>query len=155
MKVKELFEMWLDKYVKPSVKIRSYNKYESVVKGYIIPLIGELKLIECNCEVMQDYVCQLLAINSNKSNTPLATNTIYGIVQVLKQGFKLAMELELIFKDPTLKIKLPQATEKEVLALTREEQKIIENYCLSNPKSNYMGIKISLYTGIRLRNQTE
>ena len=47
MKVKELFEMWLDKYVKPSVKIRTYNKYESVVNSYIIPVIGELKLSEC------------------------------------------------------------------------------------------------------------
>lgn len=150
MKVNELFEMWLDKYVKPTVKIRSYNKYESVVKGYIIPLIGELKLTECNCAVMQDYVCKLLSMNSVKSKSPLATNTIYGIVQVLKQGFKLALELELIIKDPTLKIKLPPATEKEVLALTREEQKIIENYCLSNPKTNYIGIIISLYTGIRL-----
>lgn len=150
MKVKELFEMWLDKYVKPSVKIRTYNKYESVVNSYIIPVIGELKLSECNCAVIQDYVCKLLGMNSFKSNKPLATNTVYGIVQVLKQGFKIALELEVIVKDPTLKIKLPQATEKEIQALTREEQKIIENYCLSNPKSNYIGIIISLYTGIRL-----
>ena len=150
MKVKELFELWLEKYIKPTVKIRTYNKYESVVKGYIIPLIGEVKLMECNCAVVQDYVCKLLGMNCIKSNTPLATNTIYGIVQVLKQGFKLALELELIIKDPTLKVKLPPATEKEVLALTREEQKSIENYCLSNPKSNYIGIIISLYTGIRL-----
>ena len=113
-------------------------------------MIGELTLSECNCEVMQDYICKLLNTNSFKTNTPLAINTIYGIVQVLKQGFKLALELELIIKDPTLKIKLPQAIEKEVLALTREEQKIIENYCLSNPKTNYIGIIISLYTGIRL-----
>ena len=150
MKVKELFEMWLNKYMKPSVKIRSFNKYESVVKDYINPLIGELDLVACNCAVIQDYVCKLINLNSSKTKTPLATNTIYGIVQVLKQGFKLALELELILKDPTLKIKLPSATEKEVLALTREEQKIIENYCLLNPKTNYIGIIISLYTGIRL-----
>ena len=150
MKVKKLFEMWLNKYVKPSVKIRTYNKYESVVNSYIIPVIGELELSECNCAFIQDYVCKLLNMNSFKSNKPLATNTVYGIVQVLKQGFKLALELEVIVKDPTLKIKLPQAIEKEIQALTREEQKIIENYCLSNPKSNYLGIIISLYTGIRL-----
>ena len=123
MKVKELFELWLEKYIKPTVKIRTYNKYESVAKGYIIPLIGEVKLMECNCAVVQDYVCKLLGMNCIKSNTPLATNTIYGIVQVLKQGFKLALELELIIKDPTLKVKLPPATEKKVLALTREEKK--------------------------------
>lgn len=150
MKIKELFEIWLMKYVKPSVKVRTYNKYESVVNGYIVPIIGEFKLSECNCSFMQDYICKLLNIKSIKSNNLLSINTIYGIVQVLKQGFKLALELELIIKDPTLKIKLPQAIEKEIQALTREEQKSIENYCLSNQKSNYIGIIISLYTGIRL-----
>ena len=150
MKVKELFELWLHKYVKPSVKIRTYIKYEMVVNSYIIPIIGELKITKCNCANMQDYVCKLLDMNSFKSNRPLATNTVCGIVQVLKQGFKLALELELISKDPTLKIKIPQTVEKEIQALTREEQKIIENYCLSNPKSNYIGVVITLYTGIRL-----
>ena len=52
MKVKELFEMWRVKYVKPSVKIRTYNNYEAVVNSYIIPVIGELKLSECNCAVI-------------------------------------------------------------------------------------------------------
>lgn len=35
MKIKELFKLWLDKYAKPSVKIRSFNKYEYIVKSYI------------------------------------------------------------------------------------------------------------------------
>lgn len=150
MKVKELFEIWLIKYVKPSVKVRTYNKYESIVNGYIIPFIGEEFLKDFNSVLIQDYVCELLNINSLKYNKPLATNTIYGIIQVLRQGFKLALELELIIKDPTLKIKLPQTTEKEIQALTRSEQKTIENHCLSNRKSNYIGIIICLYTGIRI-----
>ncbi len=150
MKIKELFKLWLDKYAKPSVKIRSFNKYEYIVKSYICPILGDLEIDEINCVIMQEYICKLLNMNSNKFNTPLAVNTIYGIVQVLKQGFKLAMELELIIKDPTLKIKLPQISEKEVLALSREEQKTIETFCLSNSKANYIGVIISLYTGVRL-----
>ena len=150
MKIKELFEMWLEKYAKLTVKIRTFNKYEYVVKSYINPIIGELSLNECNCSVMQDYVCNLLRLKSKKNEAPLSTNTVYGIVQVLKEGFNLAMDLELITKNPTLKIKLPFVNEKEVVALTREEQKAIEQYCLSKPKTNCIGIIISLYTGIRL-----
>lgn len=150
MKVKEVFELWLEKYAKPSVKIRSFNKYEFIVNNYIYPILGDLEIDEINCAMMQEYICKLLNMNSNKFNTPLAVNTIYGIVQVLKQGFKLAIELELISKNPTLKIKLPQISEKEVLALSREEQKNIESFCLSNSKANYIGVIISLYTGVRL-----
>lgn len=45
---------------------------------------------------------------------------------------------------------MPQVQEKEVQALSRDEQKTIEEYCLMNTKQNYLGIIICLYTGIRL-----
>lgn len=150
MKIKELFETWLQKHIKLSVKIRSYNKYDFIIRKYIIPLLGKKEVTECDKNVIQEYVCRLLKIKSLKADKVLAHNTIQGIIQVLKQGFKFACELELITKNPTLKIKLPSSTEKEVQALSREEQKIIENYCFKSHKANYIGIIISLYTGIRL-----
>ncbi|MCM1130751.1 MAG: site-specific integrase [Roseburia sp.] len=60
------------------------------------------------------------------------------------------MNLDFILKDPTSTIKLPPSKEKEVSALTREEQKVVEEYCLKSNKNNYLGIIICLYTGIRL-----
>ncbi len=150
MKVKELFELWLNKYVRRSIKVRSYNKYDYVVRCYINPLIGNLFLNECNLLVMQEYICKLSETKSLKTNKLLSSNTVYGIVQVLKQGFNLALALEIINKNPLSKIKLPILSEKEVEALTRGEQKIIEKYCISSPKRNYVGIIIALYTGIRL-----
>ena len=40
--------------------------------------------------------------------------------------------------------------EKDVKALTKEEQKKIERYCLKSKRKNYLGIILCLYTGIRL-----
>lgn len=45
---------------------------------------------------------------------------------------------------------MPRPTEKPVSAFEKHEQEKIEKYCLTANKSNYIGIVICLYTGIRL-----
>ena len=150
MKVKELFDIWLNKYCKLSLKIRSFNKYDNFINLHINPILGEYEITDITSDVLQDFISNKLKEGNLKTKGPLAVNTVFGIVSVLKQGFKFAIMQELIIKDPTLSLKLPQAQEKEIEAFSREEQKIIEEYCLKNKKQNYLGIIICLYTGIRL-----
>lgn len=150
MKVKELFYIWLNKYCKLSLKIRSFNKYDNFINLHINPILGEYEITEITSDILQDFISLKLKEGNLKTKGPLSSNTVFGIASVLKQGFKFALIQDLIIKDPTLSLKLPQATEKEVQALTRDEQKTIEEYCLKHNKSNYLGIIICLYTGIRL-----
>ena len=149
-KVKELFSLWLKKYAKLGVKIRTYNKYEFIVYSRIIPQFGELELNQITTTNLQEFILYLLESGNLKDNSALSVTTVYGIISVLKQGFNLAMVLELINKNPTNALKMPKAIEKEICALSREEQKVIEEYCLHNKKLNYIGIILCLYTGIRL-----
>lgn len=150
MKVKELFHLWLEKYAKLGVKMRTYNKYEFIVYIRIIPRFGDLELNQVTTISVQEFILNLMKSGNLKDNSPLSVNTVYGIISVLKQGFNLAIVLELINKNPVNAIKMPKTIEKEVYALSREEQKIIEQYCLHNKKWNYIGIILCLYTGIRL-----
>lgn len=150
MKVKELFVLWLEKYAKLSVKTRTYNKYEFIVYTRIIPVLGECDINQITTTMLQEFVLQLLEKGNIKDNSSLSVNTVHGIVSVLKQGFNLAMLLEFINKNPTTAIKMPKLDEKEICALSREEQKRVEEYCLNNRKWNYIGIILCLYTGIRL-----
>lgn len=150
MKVKELFEIWLNKYCKLSLKIRSFNKYDAIINQHINPELGEYEIDKITSNLLQDYIAKKLNEGNIRTRKPLSVNTVFGIVSVLKQGFKFALTQELIIKDPTISLKLPQVTEKEVEALTRGEQKIIEEYCLKSSKGNYLGIIICLYTGIRI-----
>ena len=150
MKVKELFDIWLNKYCKLSLKIRSFNKYDNFINLHINPILGEYEITEITSDILQDFISLKLKEGNLKTKGALSSNTVFGIASVLKQGFKFALMQDLIIKDPTLSLKLPQATEKEVQALTRDEQKAIEEYCLKHNKSNYLGIVICLYTGIRL-----
>lgn len=150
MKLKELLQTWLNKYAKLTLKPRSYNGYADIIRLHINPILGEYDIQNITPTILQDYVIEKLKSGNFITHQPLASNTVCRIVSVLKQAFNLALNLDLISKNPTTTIKLPASKEKEILALTREEQKTLEEYCLKSTKNNYLGIIICLYTGIRL-----
>ncbi len=143
MKLKELLELWLEKYMKHTIKIRTYNRYKSICDLHLIKDLGEYELEELKQNVLQDFL--LKKIDENYS-----TNTIKGIVSVLKQALKLAITLEFVDKEYCSNLKMPSSEEKEISVFTKKEQHAIESFCLNHKKRNYIGIVICLYTGIRL-----
>ena len=143
MKLKELLELWLERYMKHTIKIRTYNRYKSICELHLIKDLGEYELEELKPNVLQDFL--LKKIDGNYS-----TNTIKGIVSVLKQALRLAITLEFVDKEYCSDLKMSSSEEKEISVFTKKEQQVIESFCLNHKKRNYIGIVICLYTGIRL-----
>ena len=143
MKLKELLELWLERYMKHTIKIRTYNRYKSICELHLIRDLGEYELEELKPNVLQDFL--LKKIDGNYS-----TNTIKGIVSVLKQALRLAITLEFVDKEYCSDLKMSSSEEKEISVFTKKEQQVIESFCLNHKKRNYIGIVICLYTGIRL-----
>lgn len=150
MKLKEWLDIWLNKYTKFAVKLRTYERYKYIIAMHINPKLGEFDLDDLSAVKLQDYVLSELESGSLISSKGLANNSVIGIVNVLKSALKLAKSLEICAVDNSDKIKLPMATEKPVTAFEKWEQEKLEKYCLSSNKTNYLGIVICLYTGIRL-----
>ena len=150
MKLKEWLDIWLNKYTKFAVKLRTYERYKYIIEKHINPKLGEFDLDELSAVTLQDYVLSELESGNLISSKGLANNSVIGIVNVLKSALKLAKSLEICAVDNSGKIKLPMATEKPVTAFEKWEQEKLEKYCLSSNKMNYLGIVICLYTGIRL-----
>ena len=150
MKLKEWHDIWLNKYTKFAVKLRTYERYKYIIEKHIIPKLGEFDLDDLSAVTLQDYVLSELESGNLISSKGLANNSVIGIVNVLKSALKLAKSLEICAVDNSDKIKLPMATEKPVTAFEKWEQEKLEKYCLSSNKTNYLGIIICLYTGIRL-----
>jgi len=143
MKLKELLELWLERYMKHTIKIRTYNRYKSICELHLIKDLGEYELEELKPNVLQDFLLK-------KIDDHYSTNTIKGIVSVLKQALKLAITLEFVDKEYCSNLKMPSSEEKEISVFTKKEQQLIESFCLNHKKRNYIGIVICLYTGIRL-----
>ena len=143
MKLKELLELWLERYMKHTIKIRTYNRYKSICELHLIKDLGEYELDELKPNVLQDFLLK-------KIDDHYSTNTIKGIVSVLKQALRLAITLEFVDKEYRSNLKMPSSEEKEISVFTKKEQQVIESFCLNHKKRNYIGIVICLYTGIRL-----
>lgn len=150
MKTKEWLNTWLNKYVKHSVKLRTYDRYKYNVEKHINPELGDYELEELSASVLQDFVLKKLEKGNLKTGGPLANNSVIGIVNIIKSALALAVSLEVVEKEYTNKIKLPPPTEKPVNAFEKQEQQILEQYCMNSKKTNHIGIVICLYTGLRI-----
>ena len=149
MKLNEWLDIWLNKYTKYSLKLRTYNLYLNICDKHIKPVLGDYYIENLTPNIIQDFMIEKIEHGNLNTGKQLSSNTVISIVSVLKQALKLAYNLEMIEKDISSKIKLPSCKEKEVDAFERIEQKKLESFCL-NSKENYKGIVICLYTGIRL-----
>lgn len=149
MKLNEWLDIWLNKYTKYSLKLRTYNLYLNICDKHIKPVLGDYYVEDLTPNIIQDFMIEKIEHGNLNTGKQLSSNTVISIVSVLKQALKLAYNLEMIKKDISSKIKLPSCKEKEVDAFERIEQKKLESFCL-NSKENYKGIIICLYTGIRL-----
>jgi len=150
MKLKEWLVIWLNKYVKHNIKLRTFLSYNTIIHNHIIPILGDYQLEELTPQILQGFVLEKLEKGNIKTGGPLANNTVIIITNVLKQAIKEANLLEFSTKDCTKTIKLPSQQETNVSAFEKYEQEKLLKYCLCNKKSNYIGIVLCLYTGIRI-----
>ena len=149
MKLKELFDVWLNKYAKHTIKLRTYTTYQRIFDKHISPIIGDYELKELTSSVIQDFILFKTEKGNLINGKALAYNTVNSIVSLLKQTLKYAYNLKLISLDVVSNYKLPKIKEKKIEVFNVKEQQKLESYCL-NSKTNYIGIVLCLYTGIRI-----
>ena len=120
MLYKDWLNLWLENYVKPVIKTRSYFKYKRDVSIHILPSLGKYELEELTPLVLQKFTVEL-------ANKKLATGTINGIISVLKNSIKSANNAEITVKNHTNSIIRPKICEKQVDSFSKQEQEKIEH----------------------------
>ena len=90
MKYKDWLEEWLENYIKPSVKTRTYEHYGQIVKLHIIPALGEYDLAELSVIVLQRFVTDLLNSGNKKTNKGLSANFVNAVISVIQNSLKTA-----------------------------------------------------------------
>ena len=143
MEYTEWLEKWLDYYVRPYVKERTYQKYKSQVDLHIIPKIGDRDMADLSAVGLQEFVVSL-------SGKGLSANSVNGVITVLKSSLKRAEMLNLVEKQYTACIQRPKSREKQVECFSKTEQRKIEAYIFEKNKPKLLGIILCLYTGLRI-----
>lgn len=141
---------WLDYYVKPSVKDRTYQKYAAIVRVRLIPALGKYELSDLTLPVVQKYVMELLQTGNLRTGAGLSANSVDLIIAVIRCSMRAAHALGLTEQYRLDKIKRPRAREKQITCFSPTEQKQLEQAVLSDRRSKMIGILICLYTGLRI-----
>ena len=150
MLYKEWLSNWLENYVEPSAKQRTYTHYKEIVEQHIISQLGELNLVEITPYVIQCYVTELLKHGNLRSGKGLSANSVNSIISVIQSTLKTAYSIGIINEYVGDKIKRPRASEKKVECFSMNEQKKIEHYMLREENTRFFGILLCLYTGLRI-----
>ena len=56
MKLNEWLDIWLNKYQRTTIKLRTYLKYVDIIKKHINPILGEYELDDLSGNVLQEFV---------------------------------------------------------------------------------------------------
>ena len=150
MKYNQWLDIWLENYVKPTSKIKTYTIYKQSVEKRLKPRLGEYDLNEISPVILQRYVTELLRQGNAITGTGLSANTVNGIITVIQNSLKLACTIGESEKYIADKIKRPKTSEKEVSCFTAAEQKKIERAVLAGKRQKMFGIVLCLYTGLRI-----
>lgn len=136
---------WLEKYVKPTVKKQTYERYTRLVTNHIIPNLGDCDMDELRIDILQNYVTSM-----SQGKKPLSTNMIRAIVGVIKRSLVDAKNFDKTKRQSATKIVCSKTKEKKIQSFTLKEQKEIEQYVLSRKNPKLLGIIVCLYTGLRV-----
>lgn len=150
MKYTEWFNIWLENYIKPSSKQRTYEQYCKIAKIHILPWLGEYELEELTPFVLQKFVTDLTVNGNKRTEKGLSPNFVKTIISVVQNSLKTAHLVGYLPEYTANKIKRPKIIEKQVDCFSIAEQKKIETAALSAKKDKYKGIVLSLYTGLRI-----
>ena len=150
MKVKEWLPVWLENYVKPTAKEKTYTRYSEVVTHHLIPRIGELGMSEVTPLTLQQMVTELSAHGNLRTGGGLSANTVNAIVTVIQAALQVAYRLGYLPEYTADQVKRPKAAEKQIECFTVEEQKKIEAAALADRRPKMFGIVLCLYTGLRI-----
>lgn len=142
MKYMNWLTQWLNIYVKPGVKQRTFEIYKGIVHKQLIPCLGDYELNELLPAVLQKFTAELCL--------RYAVNTVCGIISVLKNSLKAAQRMGMVDREYTNRIQMPKACEKEVNCFSAAEQKKIESAVFRSGKDSHFGIILCLYTGLRI-----
>ena len=141
---------WLENYIKPSAKIRTYERYFQICALHIIPALGDYRLADISVMELQKFISQMLTNGNHKTGKGLSANFVNTVISVLQNSLKTAHLIGITPEYVANKIKRPKTVEKQVECFSVAEQKKIEQYVLYCKKDKMFGVVLCLYTGLRI-----
>ena len=140
---------WFNRNIRINLKTKTstINVYEYRLNKYIIPFFRGKRVNEVDSEVIQEFVSTL---DNERTGSPLAASTVYGIVSILFDFFNYCVEEDIIRYNPCKRVALPKRKRRKVVTLTKRERLAILDQIEKKPQSRSRLVLVALHTGMRL-----
>lgn len=148
--VGQWFPDWLEKYCKPKLKQSTYVSYRSYVEQRIVPVMGHLKLLELNVDILQRFFNEQHAHGNKKTGGELSPKTVRNIYLCMHAGLEQAVKNELLMKNHLNGVVLPRVEENEMRVLTKQEYVALMKEAMQSNDRYTLGVLLSLKTGMRI-----
>ena len=112
--VAQYLDKWLAASVKPSVKVKTYEGYESIARVRVVPRIGRKQLANVTPLDLQGLYADL-------ADDELSARSVHHTHRVLHRAFVQAMRWGLLSRNPCDGVTAPKATRAEMRVLTPEQ----------------------------------
>ena len=90
MKYIDWLIQWLENYVRPSVKVRTYERYKLIIEQHIKDKIGGMELNDLSPLVLQSFITELLQSGNRKTGKGLSANSVNAVISVIQSSLKTA-----------------------------------------------------------------
>lgn len=147
---KEWLNEWLNNYIKPLNKQRTFEQYQNIVRIHVLPSFGDYELQDITPFTLQKFITDLTSKGNKRTGNGLSPNFVKSILSVIQNSLKVAHSAGYLDEYSVDKIKRPRIVEKQVECFSIQEQKIIENDISSSKKDKYRGVVLCFYTGLRI-----
>ena len=138
MTVARWADVWLDTYKKGNMTDKSFRTYTEKLSGYIIPVIGRMKLKDVKDVTLQKIL---------NSQAGMSFSHVSKLRMVMSQMFAQARRSRLIAYDPAEALALPANEKRRRRSVTKEERAAI----LRVAETHRFGLQVLaiLYCGLR------
>ena len=108
MCMRDLLKEYVELYGKDKWALSTYERNTSVIRNYILPLMGDMKLADITTRYLEQFYQKLLvtpaSINKYTGQRPknefIGTSTVRDVHKVLRSCFKQAVKWDLMEKNP-------------------------------------------------------
>lgn len=152
--VKEWNRIYIEDFCKGYLKPKTISGYESMIKNYINPYIGNYHLKDLTKLICQQYIMDVYEngrVNQKRKNDiadGLSSRTVKDIKIILHASLERAVDEGIIDKNPSDKLNLPKDRVRGMNTLTKEESnRLLEEAFNSGCFEFYY---LELTTGLRL-----
>lgn len=118
MQTKDWFHEWLEHYVKPASKQKTYILYRELTEQHILPRFGEMELEGITPLTLQKYISELMEHGNLRTGGGLSASSVNAIITVMQSSLKVAYNLGYLEAYTADKVKRPRIQEKQFHIVT-------------------------------------